>query len=140
MTKSLDWQQAADEVAKQADGQQNRLAIASVCEHIANSPMAEEFTVDISHLPNQIFIRKANGAFPSKRLKLESITEDRVEICFSDTSPMSERYYVPHTQSSAAKARALDILKNLDWSSPALQCRNLREKITWYLGGETPNN
>lgn len=137
MDSRVQWRNAATSIREESSGHENRLALAEFCQSVAESPLCYELEINTEWLPNRIYIKKSHGAFPSKMLKLESITENRIEICWSDNSTNSEKYFFPHTPARSLVERAMYIVNELDWSREVVQFNGPIDWIAQKLGRQT---
>ncbi|MCB1875509.1 MAG: hypothetical protein KDH88_05985 [Chromatiales bacterium] len=140
MATGNQWKEAVAAINLVADGSENRKALSGICERISNSSLSSTLSVDTSGLPHRIYVRRSDGSYPSKSIKFEAISGDRIEICFYDNAARTERYFFPHTPAREAVSRGMRILANLNWDTEAKQYRNIFE---WFLGntvGRTPDN
>ena len=79
----------------------------------------------------------SNGSFPNKRLKVESITENRIEFCVSDSSARQVRYFFPHVPANEGLEKFKRIINGLDWSEDVQQHKNLFDYLSQMIGRPT---
>ena len=131
------WEDLANEIEKRSNRQENRLVMAEICRYIGSSHFASEVTANADWLPNRVYFRKAGGSQPSKTLKMESITENRLEFCILDKRTKGERCFFPHCRAKDGLAKFKKIITHLDWTAEVKQYQDIFDYLAQMIGKPT---
>ena len=73
MSEEIGWVTAAENFTEGAEGEDNRLMIAEICRYIDESYLCNDLKVQELWNANCLYLTKADGSQPSKRLKVQAI-------------------------------------------------------------------
>jgi hypothetical protein len=65
-----------------------------------------------------VYLQRRDGSYPSKQLKVEAITNNRLEFCLSDRDTGISHNFMPHADHATGLERFKSILAGIDWSAP----------------------
>lgn len=137
----MKWEEAANRVERDADGQENRLVVAAICRYVGESEFSDQLDIDVDWLPQKIYMSPSDGSWPEKRLKAESITDNRIEFCLSDNKTHQEKYFFPHAPAAEGLQRFKEIIRILDWSEEVKPDETAIDKfLSSFSGSKSPNS
>lgn len=137
MAAEWSWKEVADRFSSSAGDDpawlHNHTAISEICRLISDSQYGKIFKVEEVDL-HSVLLRRRDGSYPSKSLKIQAIAGNRVEFCLSDSETHAFRYY-PDIDHSEASIRFKKAIGTIDWTKPVEQERPWWDRLRSLLFG-----